>query len=95
MTSFNFSEDLGGKFMKTFIAICTISTLIFLNLMVTPGSVLAESQAVCKINIEEEPTLGGQRVAQTLKIKMYNTDPELLNTWNSLFGVDPETSPNI
>lgn len=32
----------------------------------------------------------GQRVAKSMHIETYNSDPELLNLWNTLFGVDPD-----
>ncbi len=46
--------------------------------------------AVCEIKVDRDET--EQRVAKSLHFETYNTDLELLNIWNSLFGVVPETS---
>ncbi len=51
-----------------------------------------QHNAVCEIKVANDDT--GQHVAKSLHFETYNTDPELLNIWNSLFGVDPETSPD-
>ena len=50
--------------------------------------------AVCGIKVGRENNCyndnTGSRVAKSMLLETYNTDPELVNIWNSLFGVDPD-----
>ena len=43
---------------------------------------------VCELKVDEDD-LDEQRVAKSLHFKTYNTDPDLLDTWDSLFGDTP------
>jgi hypothetical protein len=54
---------------------------------ITFGSPIIED-IVCELKVDEDD-LDEQRVAKSLHFKTYNTDPDLLDTWNSLFGVTP------
>ena len=45
-------------------------------------------EVVCELKVDEDD-LDEQRVAKSLHFKTYNTDPDLLDTWDSLFGVTP------
>ncbi len=61
--------------------------------------------AVCELKVdkagededEDETTVASMqnhRVAESFHVETFNADPSLLDLWNALFGVDPETSPD-
>ncbi len=54
---------------------------------ITFGSPIIED-IVCELKVDEDD-LDEQRVAKSLHFETYNTDPDLLDTWDSLFGVTP------
>jgi hypothetical protein len=54
---------------------------------ITFGSPIIED-IVCELKVDEDD-LDEERVAKSLHFKTYNTDSDLLDTWNPLFGVTP------
>ena len=67
-----------------------------LGLLVTfwsPVGVLATDPGdmVCELKVGEDDDTS-TRIAESLHLKTFSDDPDLLPKWNALFGVDPESS---